>query len=176
MLLETALRAPAVITASATSLPPGFRENTLGHNLSEKFKGDDLIRFFKAMLKPGVLRTLPGKPGSNDDMLLQATAMLSQYGTFKWPDFKLTPHDLIKVKTIVGNQVGSGTLTAGRWHKKVHVGFVTLSRMIRGYLDRELAQGTLNWDFVIARCLSMALLSALSARSGDMTRPPHPPV
>ncbi|KAK4962976.1 hypothetical protein LTR10_000603 [Elasticomyces elasticus] len=99
MLLETALRAPAVVIASATSLPPGrfdsFRENTLGHNLSGKFKGDDLDRFFQSMLKPGVLRILPGKPGPNDDMLLQATAMLSQYGTFKWPDFKLTPHNLM---------------------------------------------------------------------------------
>lgn len=49
-------------------------------------------------------------------------------------------------------------------------GFVTLSRLVHTFLDHNIRYGTWSFDVIIARCLSVVLVSLLGCRGGDVAR------
>lgn len=63
-----------------------------------------------------------------------------------------------------------GRLIKGKWHKRTWIGFVTLSRMIRAYLDYSVKHGVHNFDVVIMKCLIVLMIASLGCRSGDAGR------
>ncbi|KAK4506430.1 hypothetical protein PRZ48_000162 [Zasmidium cellare] len=171
-----------------------YRQHTLKQSLASPFCGADLIRFLDSILggKSGRLRGAEhgyvlrsanktsvdgklvkshGKPAPNDGLAWTASKYILEYGTVNWTDadgFSFTARDHLRLKTFIGDCVDEGRLTAGHWNKRTWLGFVTLSRMVRTYLSEAHSKGVNSWDIVIARCLSVVLLSSLGTRSGDI--------
>lgn len=112
------------------------------------------------------------KPGPNLDTVHVGYAVLVQYGIFKWPlpAFKMTPHDAARFQAFTFQALKEKRLTKGRWRERAWVGFVTLSRMVRAYLEHFMKNGTLNFDVIIYKCFSVVFISSLGCRSGDVSR------
>lgn len=107
------------------------------------------------------------------DVVQGAYKILIQYGTFRWSredDFNITRHEREEFKAFSIQAVKDKRLTKGRWRDKTWVGFVTLSRMVRVFLEHHIQNGALNFDVVMSKCLSVVLIAALGSRSGDVAR------
>ena len=149
-----------------------FRQSTLHQNIDRPFTGDDLIRFFDSIigkLKPSIKT----KPVPSVDVVKRGLTSLSAYGTFTYPEasgYKLTARDGSRLQTWVDDAVKSGRLIKGRWRKRVWLNFTIVSRMTKAWLDHYEKYGTRNWDLIIAKHLSIVLVSSLGMRVGDVTR------
>jgi hypothetical protein len=149
-----------------------FRQYALRQNVDLPFTGDDLIRFFDSIigkLKPSI----KAKPVPSADIVRNALISLSSYGTFTYPEasgYKLTARDGVRLQTWVDDAVKSGRLIKGRWKRRVWLNFTIVSRMTKAWLDHYDKYGTRNWDLIIAKHLSIVLVSSLGMRVGDVTR------
>ena len=83
------------------------------------------------------------------------------------------PHESARFKVWLEQAVKDGKLKIGTWKKRVWIGFAVLSRLVSSLLSHKIQHGSINWDIQIAKCLSVVLISALGARSGDVTRSNH---
>jgi len=113
------------------------------------------------------------KHAPNHTVVTSAFQVLLSYGEFTWDEgkgFKITRHDGLRLQTWIDDAVKANRLTKGHWRKKSWIGFVTLSRMVRTFLNHCHTHGCWSWDVVISKCLSVVLVAALGARSGDVTR------
>lgn len=113
------------------------------------------------------------KPAPNEKTILAAIKILISYGHWKWKEedgFKPGKHDALVLKVWLDNAVKAGRLLRGTWQARTWIGFTTLSRIVRAYVDRAITKGTLSWDLIIARCLSITLVASLGVRAGDLAR------
>lgn len=120
-------------------------------------------------IRPGAL----DKPAPSLAVIQKAFYLLLKYGTFRWSredGFKITLHDKEQFKAFTIQAVKDKRLTKGRWFKQTWVGFVTLSRMVRVFLQHCVRNGALTFDLVISKCLSVVLVAALGSRSGNVAR------
>ena len=118
---------------------------------------------------PGKLRPIDiGKTALSLSTITTALAILSQYGRFKYPDFQLTAFHRARIAQILYDAVSNNRLFRGKWRPRTWIGVVTLSRLTRSFLRHATEHGTVNWDAVVAKMLSVTLVSALGARSGDV--------
>lgn len=115
------------------------------------------------------------KTGPNSRTIQQAFNVLIAYGSFRWSrkeGYEITPHDGSRVKYFITQAEKDVGVTRGRWNKHVWLGFAILSHLVRNFLQHSLDNGALTFDIVIAKCLSMVLISSLGARVGDVARSP----
>ena len=106
-------------------------------------------------------------------MVQIASRTLLKYGTFRWSrqdGFVFDRHDTARLNAFFIQAVHDKRLVRGRWNRRVWIGFTTLSRMVRSFLQHNHEHGCANFDTVIAKCLSVVLIAALGCRAGDVGR------
>ncbi|KAI3398505.1 hypothetical protein diail_9029 [Diaporthe ilicicola] len=149
-----------------------FRQHVLQQSPDVPFTGTDMIRFFDSII--GKIKPCgTNKPAPNLNVIQSAFKVLLKYGTFRWSDkdgFGMTPHDGARFKAFTIQAVKEKRLIKGTWRKRTWIGFVTLSRMIRVFLEHFIQNGAWNFDVVISKCLSVVLIASLGGRSGDVAR------
>jgi len=149
-----------------------FREYTLRQSIEKPFSGDDLLRFFDSIiskLKPNIR----GKVAPSSEYICVGHMHLSEYGTFtytKEQGYKLTERDTLRYNTWMDDAIKAGRLTKGLWKKKVWLNYTIVSRMAKAWLNHFEKRGTRNWDLVIARLLSIVMVTSVGMRVGDVTR------
>ncbi|KAK7707157.1 hypothetical protein SLS64_007367 [Diaporthe eres] len=150
----------------------GFREHVLHQSTNVPFTGQDLVRFFDTII--GKLKPCDSnKPAPSLLVVQNAYKVLLQYGTFRWSrkdGFDITTNDSARFKAFTLKAVQDKRLTQGTWRKRTWVGFITISRMVRVFLEHHLEHGAWNFDVVILKCLTVVLIGALGCRSGDVGR------
>lgn len=99
---------------------------------------------------------------------IKAANILVTYGEFSWIDFHIPKYYTLRLKTLLDDFVDAKQLIRGHYRPKTWIGFTTVSRIVRAYLQRAIDFGTRSWDITIARCLSLVLVSSLAARAGDV--------
>ncbi|MCJ1264769.1 hypothetical protein MMC22_004644 [Lobaria immixta] len=130
-----------------------FRQFTLKQSLDKPFGGDDLVRFFDAMLYK-IRPHISGKPAPSDTLVRNGFQILINYGAFtytKTSGFEITRRDGLRVQTMVDDAVGAGRLTKGDWNKRIWLNLTLVSRLGHSWLRHHHQQGTRSWDLVIAR-------------------------
>lgn len=130
-----------------------FRESSLKQSLRQPFNGNDLIRFSQI----DKLKRFYGVPPREDDVET-TRAKISAYSTFSYSPatgYKLTPHDAIRLQTWKEDAIEANRLFRGRVNQIVHLTFVISSRMVREYLAYFRENGTISWNRIIARTLSI---------------------
>lgn len=168
-----------------------FREHTLGNDPTVPFTGLEVIRFFDSIISkmslplftlyPANGTPVAGKlkPANHDKpapsvvTVVKAFETIVDYGVFTWSEkdgYHMTRQDASQFRAFLDDAVKAGRLIKGSWCKRTWIGFLTLSRMVRAYIEYCLTKGCGNWDLVVAKSLSVTLISALGARSGDVTR------
>ncbi|KAI6788227.1 hypothetical protein KC361_g9166 [Hortaea werneckii] len=139
-----------------------------GQDINKPYGSDDLIRFFAAiipkMVSPGD-KTVPQK-----STILRGLGIVLAYSHFKWSDFMMGAHVSSRFKVFLEQAIRDGKLKTGHWQKQTWLGFAVLSRLVSSFLAHKIQHGTHNWDIQIAKCLSLVLVAALGARSGDVSR------
>ena len=111
------------------------------------------------------------KPAPSRGTITAALERLLEFGHFTWGEqLKIGKRDSLRLQCWMDDAFKAGRLMKGFFHKKTWLGFMTLSRMIRSYLDHWHSKGSINWDIVVTRCLSVVLVAALGARSGDVAQ------
>jgi hypothetical protein len=149
-----------------------FREFTLRKPLNLPFTGDDVLRFFDSIIdkiRPGSVH----KPAPSDEIVTKAFGIISDYGRFTFSrasGYDLSPHDAVRIQTWKDDAVKAGRLTKGGWNKRVWLNFMVLSKMTRLWLDHHHKHGTDSWDIVLARHMSIVVLTSIGARGGDVAR------
>ena len=149
----------------------GYRKDTLKHDLSSPFKGEHLLRFLDSVLD--TMDTRRDKPGPNISSIRKAYNILIHYGNFHWSkedDFLFTRRDSERFRSFLDTLIREKRIVRGRWGSKTWIGFVTLSRLVRTFLDHWALHGALNWDIVVVKSLSLVLVASLGARGGDVTQ------
>ncbi|KAI6796652.1 hypothetical protein KC361_g4349 [Hortaea werneckii] len=148
-----------------------FREGVLKQDNARAFTSDDLIRFLASIV--GKLQLMQNKPAPNLTTIKSAIKFLHSYGIFTWREFSWTKHDSSRVRAWLDQTVRNKQLVRGTWQKKTYVGFAVLSRLVRAYLRHTFEQGCGSFDIVVAKVLSVVLISSLGARAGDVARSLH---
>lgn len=116
------------------------------------------------MVSPGD-KTVPQK-----STILRGLGIVLAYSHFKWSDFMMGAHVSSRFKVFLEQAIRDGKLKTGHWQKQTWLGFAVLSRLVSSFLAHKIQHGTHNWDIQIAKCLSLVLVAALGARSGDVSR------
>ncbi|KAK0875657.1 hypothetical protein LTR87_010535 [Friedmanniomyces endolithicus] len=145
-----------------------FQKETLRQDPEQPFDHNDMMRFFDAMLPK--MDLVNSKLGPNCYTITSAIGILIPYGAFKWPatKFRWGQHKAERLTQWLEDRIQAGQITRGMWKKRTWIGFAVLSRLVRTYLARSLDHGTTTWDFPVAKCLSVTLISSLSCWSGDV--------
>jgi hypothetical protein len=143
----------------------------LRHDPQDKkqgFTGEDLIRFFDTMLGVVIPRS-KSKPAPSARTIMDAIHICLSYGVFQY-NMPWTKQEMARLKVWFDNAKAAGRMTTGIWEKRVRIGFTTLSKIGLKWLQYNLDHGCLNWDVPIYQLMSIALMSALNCRAGDIGR------
>lgn len=87
---------------------------------------------------------------------------------FQYSDFRLTAHDSSRVMAAVDKLYHAGLLTKEPAREHHWVGVAIVRRLTKALLQDALNDGTVSWDVVISKVLSLVLVASLTARSGDV--------
>ena len=85
----------------------------------------------------------------------------------KWEETKFI-HE--KVASFINKAVEDGKLFKGRKMERRWVGFALCQRLLQEFVGFALQHGCLSWDVIISQTLSIALMTALDCRGGDILR------
>ncbi|PVH99893.1 hypothetical protein DM02DRAFT_413875 [Periconia macrospinosa] len=141
-----------------------FREHTLRQPTTQPFTSEDLIRFFDVII--GKVRSRG--PCPNARVVQLAMHYLQEWGEFTWADFHLSAHDHQLINAWKNDAIQKARLSTGSTYQRSWIGYATLSRLVREFLLYRVTNGTLTLDPVIAKVLSVVLMSALGCRAGDI--------
>lgn len=75
-----------------------------------------------------------------------------------------------KIESLLSKLVKEGVLFKGKWRAINRVGFSMLSYMMDVHIERGMAEGVYSWDTYLSRQLSIVLVVAFAARSGEVIR------
>jgi hypothetical protein len=84
----------------------------------------------------------------------------------------LSKHETIRLAATIDQLFEEGRLSKDPLRQKHHIGAFLVRKLALGLLTDALTNGTINWDVVLAKTLSIALTAALGARTGDVTVAP----
>lgn len=160
-----------------------FQEHTLRQDTKATFSEQDLSRFLHCIIGDNVSscaqwslcadkladkleakdtrKTVP-----SESTLINGMQILVAYGKFTWKNFSLDNRGL-KLKAVIDQAVQDKRLIRGQYRDRTWLGFTTVSRLVRLFLEDAKLNGTLNWDLTVAKCLSVVLVAGLGIRSGD---------
>ena len=94
---------------------------------------------------------------------------MQRWAGFQFPSYDLKAHDRAQVKNYFDRLKRKKLVLTGQRNRRAWLSFATKSRMIRTWFDHHLDHGTRSWDTVIYQALSVALVSGLGCRAGDVT-------
>ncbi|KAL8881632.1 MAG: hypothetical protein Q9198_001197 [Flavoplaca austrocitrina] len=144
-----------------------FREFTLGQDPNQVCSGDDILRFIDTIIdhmRPNII----GKSAVSEKTVTSGIMALVKYGQFRWEDFKWTAYSQSRMTSWLDQCVKSQRLLRGRWSERVFVGQVMIARICKSWVQHALDRGVSSWDLHIAALLNLTLLSACTARPGDI--------
>ncbi len=80
---------------------------------------------------------------------------------FYFKEFTLSKHETIRLAATIDQLFQEGRLSKDPLRHKHHIGAFLVRTLAFGLLTVALANGTLNWDVVLAKTLSIVLTAAL---------------
>ena len=143
-----------------------FRAETLGANLDKAPSAEDVQRFLTAILDKVKPKSNHGVPSFS--WIQSGIWCLTQSALFRYPDFRLSSHDSLRIKTLVDGFVKDGKLTKKPARQRHWIGVTLVKNMADAVMDDALKNGTLNWDVTVRDLLMVILTSALQCRAGDI--------
>lgn len=115
---------------------------------------------------------IAGKPAISLSVVRGLLSRLIKLLTFRHQDIlkSYSLHHVTRIEVHLQHLVSEGKLIRGTWHKKQWISFMTLLKMAKEWLQCALSDGTNSWDITLTKLTSVVTVSALSSRSGDITR------
>lgn len=130
---------------------------------------DTLIRFTDTIVKH-INIVVKDKPAPQFRTLRVGLDRLIEALIFKYPDFKLSRNDSIRIDTVLDALAKEKKVLRGRWRKNQWLGVNMLEKMSRAWLQEALDDGCRSWDVQLHKLFSIVLVSALGCRSGEVAR------
>lgn len=90
------------------------------------------------------------------------------YGRFEYPGFTVDAFGRSRIKQFVEDAIADKRLYRGVYRPRAWVGVMALSRLCRSFIVHCAEYGAINWDYIVARLLSVTLVASLGARAGDV--------
>ncbi|KAH6539690.1 hypothetical protein HBI07_114560 [Parastagonospora nodorum] len=145
-----------------------FMQATLNKGPNHVPTGLDLERFFSSI----VSRVKPNNPiGVPSYTWMKSGIRLTvEVCKFHHKTFILDGHDIVRLGSLVDKLCQEGKLTREPAFEREWAGAVVVRKLVNGLIADARVNGTLAWDVTLLKCLSITLLAALGARSGDLTR------
>ena len=91
---------------------------------------------------------------------------------FYFKEFTASKHETIRLKATIDQLFQEGRLSKDPLRNKYHIRAFLVRKLAFSLLTVALANGTINWDVVLAKTLSIVLTAALASRTGDVTVAP----
>ncbi|KAK0122106.1 hypothetical protein ONS95_010368 [Cadophora gregata] len=144
---------------------------TIGHPVKECPSGERIFQYIDTMIRNSK-STIAGKPSISLSVVRALLSRLIKLLMFRHENLleSYTKHHLTRIEVHLQQLVTKGKLVRGTWYRKQWLSFMTLLRMGQGWFKRVMAEGTYSWDIVLSKIASIVTQSALSSRSGDITR------
>ncbi|OBT74080.1 hypothetical protein VF21_07115 [Pseudogymnoascus sp. 05NY08] len=144
---------------------------TVSHDITTCPSGDLIFRYVDTMArntKPGI----PGKPAPSLVVIQAVWRRIIQILQFRHEDIlkHYTPHHVMRIRVHLDQLTRQGKLIRGDWFKKMWIGFMLVLKMATAWVKDAFENGTHSWDITISKLASIIIQSALSSRSGDITR------
>ncbi|UPX16703.1 uncharacterized protein EKO05_0007091 [Ascochyta rabiei] len=147
-----------------------FRLNTLNKGANDLPKSEELERFFTTI----VSRV---KPRTNQvpaySWLKSGVGFTIESCVFYHDKFTLSPHERLRISSLIDSLLQQGKVTQDPSWERSWAGVVVVRKLIHSLVTQAFQYGTMTWDIVLAKCLSIVLVSALGARAGDVTVAPR---
>jgi len=89
---------------------------------------------------------------------------------FRFAKFSLIKHERLRIASVVNELLDSGKITKNSTHEKHWITAQLIDKLTRSVFEQALTKGTLSWDVVISKCLSLVLQSAIAGRAGEVMR------
>ncbi|KAK9361349.1 hypothetical protein V1504DRAFT_475196 [Lipomyces starkeyi] len=89
---------------------------------------------------------------------------------FYFKDFTLSKHETVRIAATINQLFEEGKLSKDPLRQRHHIGALLVRKLALGLLTDALTNGTINWDVVLAKTLSIVLTAALGTRTGDITK------
>ncbi|KAF5872684.1 putative zinc finger x-linked protein [Botrytis fragariae] len=146
-----------------------FRTDALRHaNFKDSFSGDDAIRFLDSIIGI-IIPSRRNKPAPNASTAISMIRSLSLYSIFTY-NHRFTPQESARINTWFDDAKRAGRLTVGNWSERIKVGVSTLSYMVKTWFKYYIQNGTISWDIVLYKAMSVVIVGALACRVGDVAR------
>jgi hypothetical protein len=130
--------------------------------------GPEIERFLITIVQYVIPRNPSGVPSVN--WVKRGIACLVKMLTFSYPEFKLSAHDAVNIRSRVHALRKEGKLTTSAVREKQWLGVYYVRLLVNALLKQALEEGTRNWDVTLSCCTSILLVAAICARSGDIAR------
>ncbi|KAK9234527.1 hypothetical protein V1525DRAFT_412862 [Lipomyces kononenkoae] len=89
---------------------------------------------------------------------------------FYFEDFTLSKHERLRLSATINQLFEEGRLSKDPLRQKHHIGALLVRKLALGLFTDALTNGTINWDLVLAKTLSIVLTASLATRTGDITK------
>ena len=90
--------------------------------------------------------------------------------TWKYSKFILSPQEHARIRSMFKEMLKKNLLTNNPVREKQWIGIVLVKRIVTSYIHDAIRQGSLSWDVVVYKILSIILMSTLGVRAGDAVR------
>jgi hypothetical protein len=101
-----------------------------------------------------------------------AVAQTTECCIFHYKDFTLSSHERLRIATLLDSLLQEGKVTMDPTWERNWAGAVVVQKLTSSLVNQAFEEGTMTWDITISRCLSIVLVAAVGARSGDVTVAP----
>ena len=88
---------------------------------------------------------------------------------FKYPNWNLSSHETLRIKSLLSSLTASGKLTREPDRARQWLGVILVKRMIEALLQDTIQNVTSAWSVSLSKILSLLLTSSLQCRCGDIT-------
>lgn len=89
---------------------------------------------------------------------------------FDFKNFQLSKHDRIRITNVMEKLEQDGKLTKDPKRERRWLGAFVVHKLATAIFEDALTSGTLSWDMVLSKVLSIVLTGALITRAGDIAR------
>jgi hypothetical protein len=133
--------------------------------------GDNIYRYIDTIVR-NTKTKIAGKPTASLSVIRAIWARLIKLLKFRHEKLleAFTPSHVTRIEVNLDQLVNKGKLIRGTWFKKQWVNFMVLLEMAKRWFTYALTNGAHSWDITLLKVTSVVLQSALSSRSGDITR------
>ncbi|KAK9780266.1 putative C2H2-type domain-containing protein [Seiridium cardinale] len=148
-----------------------FRQHVLGVDSTSVPTAEQLERFMRGI--PAHLQSKnprsPGNPIQVKTLKAGLHALVCQL-VFRFKDFDLAKHDIMRFRSALNEMVDNGILTRDVTRERMWITSDLVQQMASAMLQSSLDGGTLWWDYDIQIVAGLVLQSAMVSRAGDFLR------